>query len=405
MQHIIWYPGHELILKDIVRAENCHLYDSRGRRFVDLESGVWCTSVGHANPRILRVIAEQSARIAHTGFGYSNGIVEDAARGILSLLGFQNGKCVFLCSGSEAVEYGVRTAQSILRKPLLMTMMDSYFGAYGSASRKEEREWFCFDWTACAACPYTGECDGRCEHWSSIPFDKIGGFLFEPGSSSGLVRFPPDKLIRELAAAVKGNQGLLIINEVTTGIGRTGAWFGYQHYGLSPDIVALGKGLGNGYPVSVTAFAPAVIERLGGEPVKYAQSHQDDPLGAAVAWEVVKVIQEEGLIERGRGIAAGLLSELEGIKERTGCIREIRARGLMVALEMKDNADASFTINIHRELVRRGYVLGRRPGINVLRLDPSLTIDQQDIEEFLEVFEAVLSDTAGGGQEMDPSSF
>jgi acetylornithine aminotransferase len=193
-------------------------------------------------------------------------------------------------------------------------------------------------------------------------------------------------------AVVKENDGLVLVNEVTTGIGRTGTWFGYQHYGISPDIVALGKGIGNGYPVSVTACAPGVIDRLGSRPVKYAQSHQNDPLGAAVARAVVEVIKEEDLIERGKGIAAILLAGLEGIKDRTGQIKEIRSRGLMVALELKDDPEASFTIRTHRELVRRGYVLGRRPGVNVLRLDPSLTIDQNDIQGFLEAFEAVLTD-------------
>jgi acetylornithine/N-succinyldiaminopimelate aminotransferase len=392
IDHVLWYPGHDLLLKNIVRAENCYLYDSVGNRYVDLESGVWCTSIGHGNPRILHAITEQLARIAHTGFGYANALVEEAARAILSLLGFEGGKCVFLCSGSEAVEYGVRMAQSVINRPLLMTMTDSYFGAYGSASRKQEDEWFCFDWAACAACPYADECDEGCEQWAAIPYDDIGGFLFEPGSSSGLVRFPPEKLIRNIVSVVKENDGLVLVNEVTTGVGRTGIWFGYQHYGVSPDIVAVGKGIGSGYPVSVTAFAPGVIERLGGRPVMYAQSHQNDPLGAAVAREVVNVIKEEGLIERGKDIADRLLSGLEGIKDRTGKIQEIRSRGLMVAIELKDDPEASFTIWTHRELVRRGYVLGRRPGVNVLRLDPSLTIDQNDIEGFLETFEAVLND-------------
>ena len=85
------------------------------------------------------------------------------------------------------------------------------------------------------------------------------------------------------------------MNEVTTGVGRTGRWFGYQHYGLAPDIVAIGKGIGNGYPVSVTAFAPRAVDRLGGRPIKYAQSHQNDPLGAGVAREVIRVIREDGL--------------------------------------------------------------------------------------------------------------
>jgi acetylornithine/N-succinyldiaminopimelate aminotransferase len=398
---ILWLSGHELLLNDIVRAENCHLYDSRGKKYVDLESGVWCTSIGHGHPRILKVFADQAAQIGHTGFCYSSAVVEDAGQEILSLLGFEGGKCVFLCSGSEAVEYGVRAAQSLAERPLLMTMTDSYFGAYGSASKKQKDEWFCFDWTPCAACPDSSECKD-CGHWAAVPCTEIGGFLFEPGSSSGLVRFPPEKLIRKIVGVVKENGGLVLVNEVTTGVGRTGAWFGYQHYGITPDIAALGKGIGNGYPVSVTAFAPAAIELMGGKPVKYVQSHQNDPLGAAVVREVVKVIKEEGFIERGKDVAAMLLSGLEGIRGRTGVIKEIRSRGLMVALELKDDPEASFTTRIHRELVRRGYVVGKRPGLNVLRLDPALTIDSNDITGFIETFETVLTEDMGSTRENPP---
>ena len=201
MSRLLWYPGHELILEDIVRAENCSLFDSGGKRYVDLESGVWCTSIGHAHPRILRVLAEQPARIAHTGFGYTSAVVEEAAREILSLLGFDGGKCVFLCSGSEAVEYGVRVAQMLAERPLLLTMTDSYFGAYGSASTKRGDEWYCFDWLGCPNCPPERGCDEHCERWAAIPFDRIGGFLFEPGSSSGLVRFPPEPLVERPSRA------------------------------------------------------------------------------------------------------------------------------------------------------------------------------------------------------------
>lgn len=396
MSRITWYPGHELILTDIVRADNCYLYSATGKRYVDLESGVWCTSIGHGNPRILRVMADQAARIAHNGFCYSTPIVEETAQEFLSLLGFDGGKCVFLCSGSEAVEYGVRVAQMLSDRPLLMTMSDSYFGAYGSASKKREDEWYCFDWFACAECRHAEDCDPVCEHWAAIPFDRIGGFLFEPGSSSGLVRFPPVRLMQAIARRIRADGGFFLVNEVTTGIGRTGKWFGFQHYGIEPDIVAMGKGVGNGYPISVTAFASSVTARLGDAPVKYAQSHQNDPLGAAVAREVIHVIREEGLIERAVALGVLLKDGLDAIQARAGRIRDVRARGLMAAVELVDDSSASFTIAVHRELVRRGFIVGRRPGVNVLRIDPSLTIDRTDIEGFLATFEEAMTAVANG---------
>jgi acetylornithine aminotransferase len=390
--HLFWYPGHELLLPDIVRAENCHLHDDAGKRYLDLESGVWCASIGHGHPRVLRALVEQAARIAHAGFAYTSPVVEETARDVLSLLGFEGGRCVFLCSGSDAVEYGVRVAQAVLDRPLLLTMTDSYFGAYGSAARKRESEWFCFDWTRCA-----GGCGERCPHWAEIPFDGIGGFLFEPGSSSGLVRFPPRGLIEAIVRSVTERDGLILVNEVTTGIGRTGEWFGHQHYGLTPDIVAMGKGIGAGYPVSATAFAPRVAERCG-EPIKFAQSHQNDPLGAAVVREVLRVIREERLIERGREAGAALLAGLEAIRSRTRGIRQVRGRGLMVALELEDDRELTLTTRVHRNLVHKGFIVGRRPGVNVLRLDPPLTIERADIEGFLRALEAVLLECGAGGQ-------
>ena len=187
------------------------------------------------------------------------------------------------------------------------------------------------------------------------------------------------------------------MNEVTTGVGRTGAWFGYQHYEIKPDIVAIGKGIGNGYPVSVTAFSPRVMKRLGAGRMKYAQSHQNDPLGAAVAREVIRTIREDRLIERSRDIASVLKTGLEGIKARTERIREIRARGLMAAIELADDPNGSRASLVQRELINRGFVVGKRPDVGVLRLDPSLTIDREDIETFLETFEDVLS----GGNGID----
>lgn len=91
---------------------------------------------------------------------------------------FTGGKCVLLCSGSKAVEYGVRVVQSIISRPMPMTMADSYFGAYGEASIKREAEWFGFDGMACDSCRHPDDCSRRCEHWASISFHRIGGFLF-----------------------------------------------------------------------------------------------------------------------------------------------------------------------------------------------------------------------------------
>jgi acetylornithine aminotransferase len=388
---ILWYPGNEILISDIVRADNCHLWDSSGKKYVDLESGVWCTSIGHNHPRVIRAITEQVSQIVHNGFNYSSPVVADAVQRVLSLPGFDDGAAVLLCSGSEAVEYGVRVAQSLAERPKLMTMHDSYFGAYGSAARRESREWYSFDWSACIDCDENVDCDEQCEPWARIPFGEIGGFLLEPGSSSGLVRFPPRKLITRIVEKIRADGGLIMVNEVTTGVGRTGWWFGFQHYDFMPDIVAMGKGIGNGYPVAVAAFNPAVAKRLAGQPLKYAQSHQNDPLGAAVLLAVVAVIKEEGLIEKSKPRSVQLLEGLNDIAQRSERIREIRGRGLMTAIEFHDGPDFIYTTTVHHELFRRGFLVGRRTIAPVIRIDPSLTVEAQDLDDFLENLDGILN--------------
>jgi len=391
VEHILWYDAHKLILKDIVKAENCYLYDSQGQRYIDFESGMWSTSLGHCHPRIVQAIKDQAGKISHTGYCYSSPIVEESAEEVLEIAGLAHGKCVFLSSGSEAVEFALKIIKIISGKPLLFALSDSYFGAYGSAGEKRKDEWFCIDWKECSTCSDSNECDLTCSHLSQIPFDKICGFAFEPGSSSGLVRFPPKQLVQNLANEVKHRNGFLIANEVTTGIGRTGEWYGFQHYGLQPDIIVMGKAIGNGYPVSAVAMSQDVVQRLTRNSFHYAQSHQNDPLGAAVALEVIRVIQEEQLIERGKKLGTHFIEELIQIARRNDTIKEVRGRGLMIAVEFRETKDDLLAAHVFNELLKRKFIVAKRPHLNVLRIDPSLTVQEEDIHNFLINFEQIIA--------------
>ena len=385
MEHIIWSIGHRLELDDIVKAENCSLYDSKGNKYIDLESGVWCTSVGHCNQRVNNVIQSQIHKISHTGFCYGNPIIETAAQKILKIANLTKGKCEFICSGSEAVEYGMRVAKTITDKPLSLTFSDSYFGAYGEASKRDKDKWHIYNWLECSCNNANEGCSGDCVEFQKIPFEQIGIFLFEPGSSSGLVRFPSKRLIDKIVERVKSNNGIVIINEITTGVGRTGKWFGFQHYNIEADIVAIGKGIGNGYPVSVTAISNSVAKSLESKQYLYSQSHQNDPLGASIANEVIGTIEDENLLERSERLGKAIVHRLNGIKNTNSIVKEIRGRGLMIAIELTKDAEI-----IRRELLRHGFILAKRSGVEVLRMDPALTIAEQDIDLFLETFEQIV---------------
>ncbi|WP_291566358.1 MULTISPECIES: aminotransferase class III-fold pyridoxal phosphate-dependent enzyme [unclassified Clostridium] len=283
------------------------------------------------------------------------------------------GKCIFLSSGSEAVEFAVQIAKRIIKQPVFITLSDSYLSAYGSAGRRSSDEWYCFDWSRCHKCNNLEQCNLNCEYLNKIPIDRIGALIFEPGNASGLVKLPPEQLITTLENMVK-QQGLIIIDEVITGIGRTGEWYGFEHYNIKPDIVAIGKGLGNGYPVSAVVMSQKVAENLETNGFHYAQSHQNDPLGCAIADEVINIIEDDGLLHRSYYLGIKFLEDLKKLAKKHKCIKEVRGKGLMIAVEFNDNAEKFSLESVYLQLVERGFLAGFKPVANLLRFYPPLTI-------------------------------
>ncbi len=373
MDHLL--KCHEIFKTDFVRGENCHLYDSEGNKYIDFESGIWCTALGHNHPRVNQVMETQLKKIVHLGTRYPNVLAEEAALAVLAAVGIGDGKCTFLSSGSEAVEFGVQVIRRITGKPLLLTFHNSYLGGYGSAAKKNIDEWYLFDWHTC-------DC------LDEIPFEKIGGFVFEPGGSGiGFVTFPPQGLVREIVQRLKQAGGLVAANEITTGMGRTGKWFGFQHYNIQPDIVSLGKGLGNGYPVSAVALRQDVVQKLEDDGFRYVQSHQNDPLGCSIAKEVIAIFREENWVERGNAKGEYFLEGLKQLEKKYAVVKEARGRGMELALEFHPRFSATSAYQI---LLEKGFLAGYYPAGNILRFDPALTIEKEDITHLLECLDVML---------------
>ncbi|XPV69376.1 MAG: aspartate aminotransferase family protein [Halarcobacter sp.] len=383
MESILNCTGHELKIPNIVKSDGVYLFDANEKRYMDLESGVWCTSLGHKNRRINGVIKEQIDQIMHAGFCYSSEIVDKAAKSILNIVGFNKGKSVFISSGSEAVEISRQMAKHLTEKHISLTLHDSYLGAYSSLIEKTSN-WYLVNWEQCKVCPDKEKCNLSCKVLQDIPKD-VSEFIFEPGSSSGFVRFPPKALIQNIVQIVRDNGGKIIANEVTTGIGRTGKWFGFQHYDIIPDFVAVGKGIGNGYPVSITLINEASSKQLELKPFHYSQSHQNDPLGAAVVKEVIQTIRDENLIERAQKNAEIFNAQLHSIVDGE-VITAIRGRGLMFAIDL---ASEKITNEIYDKLLEHGYIVCNRGSF--LRLDPPLIITEKQFSEFIDTLSFIVA--------------
>ena len=383
MEHVFFCTGHRLKIPNIVKSESPYLYDKQGKRYMDLESGVWCTSIGHNNEEINGIIKNQIDSLMHAGFCYSNEILEKSAESILKVAGFNNGKSVFLCSGSEAIEISSQMAKHLTAESVSLTLHDSYLGAYSSITDKP-RNWHLLNWEQCKTCSDKDECDLSCEVLKKIP-KCVSEFIFEPGSSSGFVRFPPKAMIKNIVKIVRDNNGKIVANEVTTGIGRTGKWFGYQHYDINPDFIAVGKGIGNGYPVSIALINEYTARQLELKPFHYSQSHQNDPLGASIVQGVIQYIEKNDLISKAQKNGVLLQKHFESVVDKE-IILEVRGRGLMFAVDIKNE---SLTNSIYSELIRKGYIVGNRG--SSLRIDPPLTITKAEIARFIEVLRETIS--------------
>jgi len=378
MNNIFNSTGHELKL-DIVKARGVNVTDISGKTYADFESGVWSLPLGHNHEAVNEAIRAQLDKITHAGFCFNSSITQEAALDVLDISGMKDGECVFLCSGSEAVEYSRQAARAISGSGLTLTMSDSYNGSYSSI--KPDGEWYLFDWNQCCECDHENE---ECEHIKAIP-ENISEFIFEPGSSSGMVRFPPKMMIRRIVDKVRSNGGSIIVNEVTTGIGRTGEWFGFNHYDIEPDFVAIGKGIGNGYPVSVVAMRKVAAEKLKKSGFKYSQSHQNDPMGASVVKSVINTIKSENLIKQAQINGKNFLSELMPLVG-LDIVKEIRGRGLMLAIEM---IDVDTTKRVYEAMIAEGYLLGNRGSF--FRVDPPLITTPDELGKFINIFKKVCS--------------
>jgi acetylornithine aminotransferase len=378
--------GYEIYNKSITKGDGCYVFDSNNTRYIDFEAGVWALPLGHNNIEVNNALIKQLSEISHIGYRFSHAVVEEAAASLLRIMNLDQGKCLFLSSGSEAVEFAVKVIKAVTDKPYLLNLDKYYLSAYGATGNTSSDPWISLDWRACLQ---KGQSNYD-EILKDIPFEQIGAFVFEAGNGSGNVWLPPKDLIQVITSRVKEYGGWIVVDEVTVGMGRTGKWFGFEHYGIHPDIIACGKGLGNGYPVSAVGVSRKICDLLEKSSFAYAQSHQNDPLGCAVAKEVIRVINEKGLLEQATRRGKYLLEKLSNLKNIHSCIKEVRGIGLLCAIEFKDSIDEETVSIIHRRLFDAGFVVGLKLATNVMRFYPPLIIEEDMIDAMIKALNDIL---------------
>lgn len=367
-------PFYKQIDAYIVKAKDCYLFDSENKRYIDFESGDWSANIGHSNDNVLQALKQQADILIHDGLRFRNAASEALSLKLLELLGLPKGKSVFVNSGSEAVNLGITLAKNLTGRNKVLKMDCSYLAAYGHGQQSNQNS------------DLLNITIDDISAITKLDYSNIAAFVFEPGNSSSLIQYPSNSFITAIANKLKENGGLLLANEVTTGFGRTGKWFGFQHYQYQPDIVSFGKALGNGYPISGVSISSDVSRLFDQSPFRYAQSHQNDPLGCAVGLEVIRVIESNDLINRAYEKGLFFLKLLNNLQTKHTIIKDIRARGLMIAVEL---AAAENAERVYDKLLQNGFIVGYKH--NVIRFMPPLTISQSDIEELIKTMDKLLA--------------
>lgn len=368
---------------EFVSGRGATLFDSSGRSYVDLVAGIAVASVGHAHPQIAAAIASQASTLVHVSNLYRTGAQERLAQRLASLT---NGKSAFFCnSGAEAVECALKLARKygMSKNPAVARIVaadNSFhgrtFGALAATGQPGKQAPFGPMLEGFVHVPY-----GDAGALSSVMGEDVAAVLFEPVQGEAGVIVPAASYLQAARALCDEHGALLIFDEVQTGLGRTGKWFAYEHFGVEPDVVCVAKALAGGLPMGAClASAHAAVF----DPGDHASTFGGGPVQSAAALATLDVIEQEGLIERAAVLGDALARSLERIFRGTG---KVRGLGLLLAVELADIPAR----DVAERCLAKGVLVNDATPVT-LRLTPPLVISEEELDSALTVISEVMDE-------------
>lgn len=319
-----------------VRGSGAQLWDEQGVEYLDAIAGVAVTSLGHAQPEIAAVIAEQAGMLLHTSNVFRIDWQERLGERLCALTGMQR---VFFCnSGAEANEAALKLARlhghrKQVAEPKILVMENGFHGrtiatlsASGNPTKQQGFEPLL---PGFLRVPYD---DIEAVRRVAAQEDDIVAVLIEPVQGEGGIRVASTDYLRELRALCDQHGWLLMLDEIQAGMGRTGAWFGHQHAGITPDVMTLAKALGNGFPIGACLARGAAADLFS--PGQHGSTFGGNPLACRVACTVLDIMARDQLPERAAVLGARLLAGLQGALGDHPSVIVIRGQGLMAGIEL-----------------------------------------------------------------------
>ncbi|MBP2655375.1 MAG: argD 1 [Firmicutes bacterium] len=364
-----------------------YVYDAAGRKYLDFLAGIAVNIVGHAHPKLVEAISDQARKFIHVSNLYHTFPQTELVKALVELSGLDR---VFIAnSGAEANEGAIKLARKYAKglspdRVEIVTTDNSFHGRTLATL------------TATAQTKYQHGYEPLPQGFVYVPYNDLSAMervvsektcavLLEPIQGEGGVNIPDDGYLESVRRICDEHGALLILDEIQTGMGRTGKMFAFQHSAIKPDIITLAKGLGGGVPIG--AFL--AVEKVAGafSPGDHGTTFGGNPLATAAANAVLNIIAEEGLIENTRTVGEHLVNALEQLKAKYPMlITEVRGRGLIVGMKLTQPGK-----DIVNACLAKGVIINCTAG-DVLRFVPPLNIAKAHVDEMVQVLDSVLAE-------------
>jgi acetylornithine aminotransferase len=370
-----------------VRGEGCVLWDADGKRYLDFLAGVAVNNLGHCHPRVVRAIQEQAATLIHCSNYYHIPQQIELAE-LLCSRSFAD-RAFFCNSGAEANEAAIKLARKYSRDKFgperyeIITAAESFHGrtmATVSATGQEKVQRFF---------------DPLLHGFKHVPFNDAAAIaaavtpntcaiMLEPIQGEGGVNVPAADYLRQVREICDRHGLLLILDEVQTGLGRTGKLFAYEHFGIAPDIMTLAKALAGGAPIGTMLAKEEYAAAF--TPGTHGSTFGGNPLMTTAALAAVRTLLEDGLLERSVEMGAYLLAALKTLGSKYPCVTEVRGIGLMIGMGLDIPAG---------DIVKKGHERGVLLNVThdtVLRFVPPLVVSRAEIAEMIGILDGILAE-------------